>query len=344
LRTRHDESHQFSFDTRSSAEFRYAYGAYQLNLIDYTYTQYPETIPWDCVFVAPEEAARTITYCALLDRALRLFAEGNSQLALQTLDCAGTTILPSNLEACRASALQFMTTYFYFAGNIGRLQALPKLHKTYELFEQAQGDPRFNEKDPLCNWLRRIMLAGYDNTGTPLAFFDRVHYLKARPSTISLGESYSKTVKDRFNAMSFEEMRHVIESSNLPPIDLHLAAQVVAGRFYDKFYDLKAAQPEMTSPEQLNIVTGEAARARSVLQAIQKALPSQSTLLTWSQSYLQFLSSLPQIKQSADPNVILTNRALQSFKYLFDASENRSSYSTISAARTNSWYSEPYAN
>jgi hypothetical protein len=203
-------------------------------LVNFEYTQYPDTIPWDCVRVQSGQEISILAYAALLDRALECFATGKTPEAIKGLEAASSAIPTSNLEATRVAVLQYVAVNIYLGGNIGEMQSLPYLHRAYDLFLNSQVDPRFSERDPLTNWLRQVLLDRYGDWDWSLCFFDRTSKLKAIPHTEDEQFNHVDDIRRNFEGMSYDELLKSVQSTNYSPVDLFLIRNSVYGRFLNR--------------------------------------------------------------------------------------------------------------
>jgi hypothetical protein len=211
-----------------------------MGLVNFEYTQYPDTIPWDCVLVQRGQEISILTYSALLDRALECFAIGNTPEAIKGLEAASSVIPPFNLEATRLAALQYVAANIYLGGSIGEMQSLPYLHRAYVLFLNSQEDTRFSERDPLTNWLRQVLLDNYNSWNWSLCFFDRISKLKAIPHSEDEQFNHVDDMRNNFEVMSYDELLKSVQSTNFSAVDLFFIRNSVNKRF------LKRAMASMT--------------------------------------------------------------------------------------------------
>ena len=205
-----------------------------MGLVNFEYTQYPDTIPWDCVRVQRGQEISVLAYAALLDRALECFATGKTPEAIKGLEAASSVIPTFNLEATRVAVLQYVAANIYLGGSIGKMQSLPYLHRAYDLFLNSQEDPRFSERDPLTNWLRQSLRDGYGAWDWSLCFFDRISRLKAIPHTEDEQFNHVDDMRRNFEGMSYEELLKSVQSTNYSPVGLILIRDSVFGRFLNR--------------------------------------------------------------------------------------------------------------
>jgi hypothetical protein len=208
-------------------------------LLDFGYTQYPDTVPWNAVQIQPQVAGAMERYIAFLDIGLECFAEGRTEEAMRALDGAAAVVPSSTLEAARLAALQYLVTCYCLHGNVGELQSLPLLHNAYDLFLLSRADPRFSERDPLTNWLRQTLLDGYDRWSW--VFFDRLSQLWTIPHLDSKSESYFDALKRRLGPMSYRELLQFVKSESLSPAELFYVRARVSGRVQTRMLSCSAS-------------------------------------------------------------------------------------------------------
>ena len=201
-------------------------------LFDLAYTQDPELIPWNTVQVQNEQEDTVLTYTALLDRTLEFLATGRTEKAIRALEKAADVIPPSNLEAARLATLQYLIVQRFLAGNIGKLQSLPFLHRAYGLFFRATKDPRFSERDPLTNWIRNQLLDGYENWAWSAKFFDRISRLKLVPHTEDDQKSSFDILSESFKGVSYDELLKLLRDKKYSPEELLYIKEYVTGNFF----------------------------------------------------------------------------------------------------------------
>jgi hypothetical protein len=205
--------------------------AMPMSLVNFEYTQYPVTIPWECVRVQNGQEISILAYAALLDRALECFVVGKTIEAIKGLEAASSAIPTSNLEATRVAVLQYIAANIYLGGNVGDMQSLPYLHRAYALFLNSQEDPRFSERDPLTNWLRQVLIHGYDYWDWSLCFFDRISKLKAILHTEDDQFNHvDNDMRRNFEGMSYDELFKSVQSTNRSAVDLILIRESVYER------------------------------------------------------------------------------------------------------------------
>lgn len=190
-------------------------------LLNFAYTQFRDTVPWNTVRIADGDEEGIASYAALLDQAFGCFAAGNTEEALSILEGAITVGPNSNLEAARLATLQYLVTQMFFAGDVGSLQSLPLLHRAEKLFVQAKSDPHFSERDPLSVWLRKTLLGGYECWAWSGAFSNQVSELKSEVRADEDIKSYFDTFGDDLDRVSFADLRQGLETNRYSTADLH---------------------------------------------------------------------------------------------------------------------------
>lgn len=159
------------------------------NLLNFTYNHYPNSVPWNAVTVDSDNATEMLHYMAFLDRAIESFASGLTEHAMELLDCAAEHVPPSNLEAARVTALQYLTCVELMNSNLELLQAYPYLHRATDLFLEATSDRRYSDRDPLVNWLADTLRSAYVNNTFSWVFSDRINKLQNLPRSEVLRRS-----------------------------------------------------------------------------------------------------------------------------------------------------------
>jgi len=203
-------------------------------LVNFAYTQYPNTIPWEAIQVQNEQDVSVLIYAALLDRTLEFFATGKTEQAINGLDTAAAVVPSQNLEGARLAALKYTVIKQSLLGNIGDLQSLPLLHHAYDLLLESRGDPRFKEKDPLVNWLLDLLSGGYQYWAWSTKFFDRVNTLQSIPHLADdeAGQNrHTDALEKSFQGQTYSEIMKSIQSANYSSADLHFVKYLVFGRF-----------------------------------------------------------------------------------------------------------------
>ena len=190
------------------------------SLLDFAYNQYPETIPWEGVEIQQGEEIRTLTYAALLDRSLEYIAIGSHEAGLNALDTATAIVPAQNIEGARLAALKLEFTKLTIGGNIGCLQLLPYLHKTYDLFLESKHDIRFSQKDPLSNWLQQVLHENYEDFVWTAQFFDRLSIINNIPH-VEKQQPFTKQLGSDIACKSYDELINNIKSNTYSTAELH---------------------------------------------------------------------------------------------------------------------------
>lgn len=249
-------------------------------LIDFAYIQYPDTIPWDAVQVQNGQDISILIYAALLDRTLEFFAAGKTEEALNGLDSATIVVPAQNLEGARLAVLKYFVTELSLIGNVGELQSLPLLHNAYDLFLQSQNDPRFSAKDPLVNWLRGMLLGGYENWSWSTMFFDRVSTLNSIPhieDEQAKQNLYTDALKKSLKEKSYDELLKSLQSTNYSTAELHFIKYLVHEKFIKQgIYNIRANNSEPIIV--LANIGEEAKKAIPLIQFIDSSLARKHEL------------------------------------------------------------------
>ena len=244
-------------------------GVEQNSLLDFYYTQYPDTVPWNAVEAPSLTDTTRQIYVAYLDRTLDCFVLGETEKALNSLEAAVAVVPSSTLEAARLAALQYIVTRGRLYGNLGRLQSLPLLHRAYDLFLLSTEDRRFSARDPLTGWLRSTLLQGYSEWSS--AFLDRTSRLSAIPHTADKAESAFTALRSRLSRSSYEELFHIVESEELSSPQLFFAKAHVVNRAFTQIIQLGnngAPTDKRTAKELAAGVRLVASRALPIIQHI----------------------------------------------------------------------------
>jgi len=265
-------------------------GIYTGPLLDFAYTQYPDTIPWDAVQVQNGQEVFVLNYVALLDHAFECFATGKMDEALNTLDEAASNIPPYNLEAARLATLQYMICREFLNGNIGEIQSLPYLHEAYKLFLLSEDDPRFSKRDPLTNWLQRSLLGGYQDWSWTAAFFDRISELKQIPHIADDQKSYFDILGDSLKSKSYKDLLVLLKSEPYSTPELHFIKYTAYGKFTEEWLgDLAAITTNGQSlligdndpnAEKVNTTLADAEHVIPIIQSIDSMLAKKGDLNT----------------------------------------------------------------
>jgi hypothetical protein len=247
-------------------------------LFNFAYIQSPATVPWDGVRIQDGRETLDAIYTALLDRALGFLASGKTDDALTTLDDAASLVPKSNLEAARLVALQYNVVDGSFHGNIGQLQSLPLLHRTFDLFLEASKDPRFSEKDPLTIWLRQTLLDGYK--ASDWSFFERFLRLKEILPADNAQPSYFDLLKESLEGKPADDILNSLKTANYSPKDLYFIKNlVITDMLLRLIFDfqhkgaLDGGETEMTTEW-----AGESKEIFPIIQYIDKALVGNGEL------------------------------------------------------------------
>lgn len=232
-------------------------------LINFAYTQYPDTIPWNAVRVTQNPDIASLKYIAYVDFALECTAVGKTGKAMQALESASGILPTSNLEATRLATLQYLLGNRLLNGNIGSLQSLPTLHSAFDLFFLASQDPRFSARDPLTRWLRDTLISAY-HEWYPM-FMDRGAKLKAV-------QAMDLDLKSEFDLMT-DEMRDVSDSDLIDYVKTRSGSRAklfyLRAKILERIGDRIAFMNRIVTEKE-----GFKALALRVSEASEKALPA----------------------------------------------------------------------
>jgi hypothetical protein len=271
------QQHPFGIGQKTADNtIQFSSSSTSFGLVNFTYTQYRDSIPWDCVFVPNGQERSTLLYAALLDRSLEFFLIGKLPEAMRGLNLAATAVPTSNLEAARVSCLQYAFSHFYLRGNIGALQSLPYLHRTYDLLLHSLGDSRFSDRDPLSQWLRDVLINGYDKLSWSAMFFDRSLTLNALPHLESEPQPYTAELQRKLSRLSFDEIADAAASNENSVLDLNYMRRFVL----DRVYRIIEAQIHAGDGGNsfIKAVSNEAGRALPALETIDRQLARRHSL------------------------------------------------------------------
>lgn len=325
-------------------------------LVDFTYTQYPDTIPWDCVRMQKGQETAILSYAATLDRVLEHFAAGNGAEAVLGLESAAPKLPKSNLEGARLAVLHYGAMRFYLGGNIGELQSLPYLHRAYEVLLRSQADPRFSERDPLVNWLRAVLLAGYDKLAWSTCFFDRTSKLKEVPHLEEEQIGHTEELQSGFKRMSYDELLKSVQSNDRSAVELHIVRSLVFERFTHKWpIALNRMAAHGFNIEIAGDCAVEAKRAIPIVEQVDSML-AQRYGLKMDKSLINFLEfvayDLPKMasaqnEKNADGQIeglLKSNPLLSDWQILFSMSDNKTSIQMLQKGKEKEWWTMEYLN
>jgi hypothetical protein len=202
-------------------------------LIDFNYTQYPDTLPWDSVNINDGANISDLSYVAYLDRTLESFVTGAGEDALNVIEGAVDVRPPSNLEAARLATLQFVAFSQSLDGNVGALQSLPFLHRCYDLFSKSESDPRFSNRDPLTLWTRQTILRAYQNSWPE--FLDNILVLRKQFDTPTKMRTCFEDLEHRLRQMSFTELFEFVTSTNHTLCERFLIREVISSKLESRY-------------------------------------------------------------------------------------------------------------
>jgi hypothetical protein len=225
---------RFPLDLRSqrtTGTIELSIGTHRECLLNFAYTQYRDTVPWNAVLVQSNQEESALTYVALLDSALQCFATGKTEQAVRMLENAARVVPESNLEAARLATLQYIVVRAFLGGNIGQLQSLPLLHRAYKVFDESTTDPRFSKRDPLINWLRNTLLGGYQDYAASGTFFDRIAKLKELPHVDDDQKSHFDILETNLKSHSPKALMALLKSQHYSAAELHFIKDMVYGSF-----------------------------------------------------------------------------------------------------------------
>ncbi len=326
-------------------------GSVETSLINFAYTQYPDTIPWNAVQVALNNDVSSLNYIAYLDLALENLAVGKTQQSIEASEGAVAIIPPSNLEAARLATMQYVLALRSLTGNVGLLQSLPLLHRAFDLFLIASKEPRFSERDPLTQWLHETILHGYEDWFPH--FIDRICKLRALQTVGGETKSDILMLGERLNSKSYAEVLQFLKSGNCSRAEV----------FYIKAYLVERAISEMIGSDWGTVTEKSEVRQFATLWASvsERALPvmkyidsrlAETTELKVDPTMIRLLSfcknDLPKIAERWDepgetPEAFAEGfAAAKELRVLASIMESKTQMETISKGRACDWWNLKY--
>jgi hypothetical protein len=247
-------------------------------LIDFAYTRYPDTIPWDAVQVGNGQDIPIAVYSAVLDRTLEFFASGATEQAINGLDSAFLIVPANNLEGARLGALKYAAAQLSLTGNVGELQSLPFLHNAYKIFLHSQKDPRFSDEDPVMNWVRGVLLDGYNRWGWSTKFFDRVSALNRVPhipNDEATQKLYTEALEKTLKGKTYGELLTFLRSTNHSAAELHFIKYLILAKLVKEEVGRIGAEP---SDAALSNVVRDVKNVTPLMRTIDASLMRQHEL------------------------------------------------------------------
>jgi hypothetical protein len=336
------------------SNFSFNSGVDLVPFIDLAYDQYPETIPWECVQVQQGQESQVLSYAALLDRSLEFFAVGKTEDGLNGLETDANFVPAQNLEGARLAVLKMAFVQLSLSGNIGELQSLPFLHKAYDLFLHSRGDPRFSEKDPLTNWLRRMLRGSYTDLSWSPVFLDRVAVLNGIPHIEDDRKPYTDFLQNELAGKSYDELLKILQTKNHSSAELHFIRYFVFGKFIQECLgNVLLMETNQDKHVKITQFAEEAKRVNSIIRFLDVSLARKGELQTSPEAgqFVDFVANkLPEIAEETNDDGIekfltreaKSNSMLESFTNIFFMAMSKQQTNTFREPMNSQWWKVEY--